>query len=101
LPLHPLQLYFALAGLILFCVLAAYAPHKRYDGEITLLFVLGYLWSTWGLEFLRAEPHAFTQQVVLIAALITTAVMGGVELRRATRRDGRQRTSPTQHHARF
>lgn len=82
LPIHPLQLYFAAAGLAIFAVSAAYRRRKRYDGEILLLFLLAYLWSTWGLEHLRAVPHDFTRQVVLVAAMSVTCVAIAVEWRR-------------------
>ncbi len=75
-PVHALQLYFAAAGLALFVALAARQPQKRFDGEILLLFGLGYFWSTWALEFLRALPHPLTQHTVLAAALATSAAYG-------------------------
>lgn len=81
LPVHPLQLYFALAGLLIFAVLVGYRRYQRYDGELLLLFVLLYAWSTWGLEFLRAQPHPLTQQFVLLAALAVSVVAAAVEIR--------------------
>jgi prolipoprotein diacylglyceryltransferase len=44
LPVHPLQLYLAAVGLILFVGLAAYRSRKRDDGEVLLLFGVGYLY---------------------------------------------------------
>jgi phosphatidylglycerol:prolipoprotein diacylglycerol transferase len=81
LPVHPLQLYFALVGIALFVGLSAYAPHTRYDGELLLLFSLTYLWSTWLLEFLRAQPHDLARHVVLVAAVALTAVAATAERR--------------------
>jgi phosphatidylglycerol:prolipoprotein diacylglycerol transferase len=84
-PLHPLQIYFALVGVVLFAALAAYAPRKRYDGEILLMFALGYFWSTWLLEFLRAQSHAPTQQFVLLAAVASTILFAMFEAGRGRR----------------
>jgi phosphatidylglycerol:prolipoprotein diacylglycerol transferase len=86
LPVHPLQLYFAVAGLLLFAGLAAYQPYKRYEGEVLLLFALSFLWSTWLLETMRARPHVLTQYVVLGAAIATTTLTAAIELGRRVRR---------------
>lgn len=92
-PVHPLQLYFALAGVLIFVGLAVYQPHKRYAGEVLLLLGLSYLWSTWLLEFLRARPHALTQQVVLVGAVGLTAFAAIVEQRRRRSRTNPRRNS--------
>lgn len=80
-PVHPLQLYFALVGVLVFVALAAYQPRKRYDGEVLLLFLLSYLWTTWLLEFLRARPHELTQQFVLAGAVTATVIAVAAEWR--------------------
>jgi phosphatidylglycerol---prolipoprotein diacylglyceryl transferase len=79
-PVHPLQIYLGLAGALIFVVLHLYQSHKRYDGEVLLLFGALYLWSTWFLELLRAKPHALTQQLVLIAAVSVTTAGAVAEL---------------------
>ena len=40
LPVHPLQLYFALWSLVVFAALLVYEPRKRFDGELALLYLL-------------------------------------------------------------
>jgi phosphatidylglycerol:prolipoprotein diacylglycerol transferase len=80
LPVHPLQLYFAGAGLLLFVGLAVYERHKRFHGEVLLLFFAIYLWSTFALELLRASPHDLTRQAVLAASVAVTLVAIGAEL---------------------
>ncbi len=82
LPVHPLQLYFGLAGFLIFAGLSWYRPHRRYDGELLVLFGLSYLWSTWLLEFMRAQPHVFTQQLVFAGALAMAALAAVIEWRR-------------------
>ena len=68
-PVHPLQVYFALAGLLIFLGLLSYQRRKRYDGELLVLFALTFLWSTWTLELLRARSHDFTREFTLLAAV--------------------------------
>ena len=63
----------------LFAVLSAYKSRKRYDGEILLLFVLAYAWSTWGLELLRARPHDFTHGLVFTTGLAAVALLAVFE----------------------
>jgi prolipoprotein diacylglyceryltransferase len=81
LAVHPLQIYFALVGLLLFGGLAVYQRRKRYDGELLLLFVVLYCWSTWALELLRAEPHDFTRHLVLGGSIAGTALLAFIEAR--------------------
>ncbi len=87
-PVHPLQLYFGVAGLLMFLALSWYQRRKRYDGEVLLWFALTFFWSTWFLELLRGGyTHAFTMQVVLVAAVSVTALVPLAEWRwRVTRR---------------
>lgn len=73
-PVHPLQLYFAAVGLLLFAGGVLYQRYKRYDGEVLLAFLLVYCWSTWALEFLRADVHEFVHQLAGLAALAITAI---------------------------
>jgi len=80
-PVHPLQLYFAAVGLLLFVGLTVYRPYVRYDGELVLLFALSSLWSSWLLEHLRADPHDLVRHLVLAAAIVSTAVAATIEWR--------------------
>jgi prolipoprotein diacylglyceryltransferase len=85
-PIHPLQLYFGGLGLLLFIGLSTYRSRKRYDGEMLLLFAVVYLWGTWLLEHLRAEPDALKQGILLLAAAIATTLTLTIEWRRAFQR---------------
>lgn len=82
LPVQPLQLYFAIVGAVLFLVLVEYQAHRRYEGEVALLFAVAYFWSTYWLELLRAQPHPLTWQFSLIAAAVATSALLYVEVRR-------------------
>lgn len=81
LPVHPLQLYFGAAGLLMFLVLLSYRHSKRYEGEVVLLFLLTYFVSTWGLELLRARPHDFTRQLMLFGSGGLAAAAAMIEWR--------------------
>jgi phosphatidylglycerol:prolipoprotein diacylglycerol transferase len=82
LPVQPLQLYFAIAGALIFVASVEYEPRKRFDGEVGLYFTIAYFWSTWLLELLRAQPHPVTQQFSLLVAVAATAIAVYVEARR-------------------
>jgi phosphatidylglycerol:prolipoprotein diacylglycerol transferase len=56
-PVHPLQLYFAGAGLLLTVVALWLHPRKRYDGQVGLVTLLVYSVGSAALEFLRADYH--------------------------------------------
>ena len=57
LPIHPLQLYFAAAGLMITAVALWLHPRKRYDGEVALVGLVLFSTSTALLEFLRADAQ--------------------------------------------
>ncbi len=54
-PVHPLQLYFAIVGLVISAVLVMVRRHKRYEGQLGLLFLLLFSGSSTVLETLRFE----------------------------------------------
>ncbi len=57
-PRHPSQLYeFFLEGVVLFSVLWLLKRHLRRDGQLTILFLVGYTLSRFIVEFFR-EPDA-------------------------------------------
>lgn len=53
LPVHPVQLYFALLGLLLWIGLTVYQSRKRFHGELLLWFALVYISGTRMLGTLR------------------------------------------------
>jgi len=55
LPVYPLQLYFAAAGLAITLGSLWLLPRKRYDGQVALLALLVFSASSAGLEFLRND----------------------------------------------
>jgi phosphatidylglycerol:prolipoprotein diacylglycerol transferase len=60
LPVHPIQLYAAGAGLLLLAILSLYYPRRRRDGSVMVLLMVLYPLSRWPIEMLRGdEPPIF------------------------------------------
>jgi len=57
LPIHPLQLYFVTAGLMITAAAHWLHRRKRYDGEVALVGFVVFSASTAVLEFLRADAQ--------------------------------------------
>jgi phosphatidylglycerol:prolipoprotein diacylglycerol transferase len=55
LPVHPKQLYAALAGLALLGLLSAYYPRRRRDGEVMALLMITYPVTRFFTEFFRGD----------------------------------------------
>jgi phosphatidylglycerol:prolipoprotein diacylglycerol transferase len=55
LPVHPKQLYLALAGLALLGLLWAYYPRRRRDGEVMALLMIAYPVTRFLTEFFRGD----------------------------------------------
>lgn len=74
LPVHPLQLYFALLGLVLFVFAVRWQHTKHFDGEVWANFFMVFFGATFFLEFLRPQPlHLnliMTASVVFAASAI-------------------------------
>jgi prolipoprotein diacylglyceryltransferase len=102
LPVQPLQLYFAGAALIIAVALLVLQGRKRFDGEILLVFLVAYLWSTGLLEFVRPHRHDVARSIVLVAAALTSLVAVLVEsrVRANAGGDALLRPDTTAYHAR-
>lgn len=80
-PLHPTQLYEALATFLIFGILVWRYGHKSYDGEIFWLYLVLYAVARFFIEFLRGdEDRGFvfnhllsTSQLIALLALGTAA----------------------------
>jgi phosphatidylglycerol---prolipoprotein diacylglyceryl transferase len=58
LPVHPTQIYSALDGLVLLCLLSAYYPLRRRDGEVMALLMVTYAIGRFLTERLRNDESA-------------------------------------------
>jgi phosphatidylglycerol:prolipoprotein diacylglycerol transferase len=54
-PLHPTQVYEAIACLVIFFALTAMARRKRFDGQVTLAYVILYAVARFAIEFYRGD----------------------------------------------
>ncbi len=58
LPVHPTQLYEAAGCLLIAVILNSWGPrYKRFDGQISLMFLALYAVLRFGIEFLRADDR--------------------------------------------
>jgi phosphatidylglycerol:prolipoprotein diacylglycerol transferase len=69
LPLHPTQLYEALATLLIFLALLRVAARKRYHGQVALTYVLLYSLARFGIEFFRGDAARGT----VLGGLLSTS----------------------------
>jgi len=81
LPAHVTQLYEAVGCLLLSVALSQWAPRRqRFDGQPTLLFLLGYAVLRFALEFVRADDRGLyaglsTSQWISLAITAVAAVL--------------------------
>jgi phosphatidylglycerol:prolipoprotein diacylglycerol transferase len=78
-PVHPTEIYEALGNLVIFAGLTAFYRHKRFDGQVFWLYVLGYGVLRFVVEFYRGDydVHYFglltIGQVIAMALIILAA----------------------------
>jgi len=93
-PIHPLQLYFAGAGLLLTLIGFRLHRRRRYDGQVTLVILLVYALSAAGLELFRADsaprvywgPLPQLEWVALGIAAVSGAALVVAEINHRPRR---------------
>jgi len=92
--LHPTQLYESFAMLIVFGVLLWLHKHKRFDGQVILLYTLLYSAVRFLIEFVRDDPrgdilglttltHLSTSQLISLIVGIASVVLLFIRWRRA------------------
>jgi phosphatidylglycerol:prolipoprotein diacylglycerol transferase len=94
-PLHPLQIYFALLGLLVTVVALAVRRRKHYDGEVALLALALFTGGSALLEFLRVDyaerpywgplPQLAWTALALFAATLALLAWGAMRHRRSLR----------------
>jgi prolipoprotein diacylglyceryltransferase len=65
LPLHPTQIYESISMILLFFVLTAYYPLRRHDGEVMILFMIGYAVHRFLNEMLRNDTDPLADGMTL------------------------------------
>ena len=92
--LHPTQLYESFAMLIVFFFLLWLHKHKRFSGQVILMYALLYSIVRFAIEFVRDDPrgdilglttltHLSTSQLISLIVGIGAAVMLVIRWRRA------------------
>jgi len=84
LPVYPTQLYEVFGNLAIFAALTAIYRHKRFDGQIWWLYVLGYGTLRFFVEFFRGDYTTYYFGLFtiaqLIAAVMILAALAGLQL---------------------
>jgi phosphatidylglycerol:prolipoprotein diacylglycerol transferase len=80
LPVHPTQLYAALAGFAILCFLTWFFPRRRRDGEVMLWLMVLYALSRWWIESLRGDEPVLVwkmtlSQLISIGLLVSAFVL--------------------------
>jgi phosphatidylglycerol:prolipoprotein diacylglycerol transferase len=79
LPVHPTQIYLALAGLALMAATLLYYRHRRHHGDVMALLMLGYAVTRFGIEFLRADEPLMSNHLTM-SQNISIVIFGGAFL---------------------
>ena len=93
-PLHPTQLYESFAMLIVFCFLLWLHKHKKFSGQVILVYALLYSSVRFAIEFVRDDPrgdilglttltHLSTSQMISLIVGIGAVVLLVIRWRRA------------------
>ncbi|HUI28426.1 MAG TPA: prolipoprotein diacylglyceryl transferase family protein [Candidatus Kryptonia bacterium] len=72
LPMHPLQLYFALLGVLLYTITSRMNERPHVDGQVLSIFYLVFFSGTFLLELMRPSPLHLN--LILTATVVAVAV---------------------------
>jgi phosphatidylglycerol---prolipoprotein diacylglyceryl transferase len=78
LPVHPKQLYMALAGLALLGLLSAYYPRRRRDGEVMALLMIAYPLTRFLIEFYRGDAGGLYAGLTISQYISMGLLAGGL-----------------------
>jgi phosphatidylglycerol:prolipoprotein diacylglycerol transferase len=74
-PVHPTEIYEALGNLAIFAGLSALYRHKRFDGQIWWLYVIGYGVLRFIVEFFRGDYETHYFGMLTLGHLIALAMI--------------------------
>lgn len=86
-PLHPTQLYEALAEFLIFLILLSFRKRKSYDGQVILLYLVLYPLARFVIEFYRGDPdrgsvfHGLLSMSQFIGILVALAAVVALIIR--------------------
>jgi phosphatidylglycerol:prolipoprotein diacylglycerol transferase len=80
LPVHPTQLYAALASLVVLGCLLAYFPRRRRPGQVMALLMILYSITRWPIEWLRGDEPALLAGMTSAQWISAFVLAGGVAI---------------------
>lgn len=78
LPVHPTQIYSAINATLLFCLLIAYVPFRRRDGEVFAILLSIYPVARFLLEMIRTDEYGQFNTGLTISQLTSLGMLAGV-----------------------
>jgi phosphatidylglycerol:prolipoprotein diacylglycerol transferase len=99
-PLHPTQLYEAIANLIIFVTLWLALRRKRFNGQVFILYLFMYSIARFFVEFLRGDADRgflFEGRLSTSQAISLTLVIVASGLYFRLRGDSRSKEAPSRH----
>jgi phosphatidylglycerol---prolipoprotein diacylglyceryl transferase len=78
LPVHPTQVYLALAGWLLLVLTLLYFPYRRRYGEVMALLMVGYAATRFGIEFLRGDEPLWADGLTISQNISIILFLGGL-----------------------
>ena len=94
---HPTFLYESLWNLVLLIILIAYTKHKKFDGEIFLLYLFGYGVGRFWIESLRTDQLlipgiGYPVSMALAAVLVVVSAVWIILMRIKLKKEGSSTT---------
>ena len=86
LPVHPTQLYAAVAGFLVVGVLLVYGRRDRRPGEVMAFLMIAYSVTRWPIESLRSDEPAVFLGMTWSQNISVALMAGGIALFMARRR---------------
>ncbi len=77
LPVHPTQIYLAIAGWLLAGLILAYFPRRRRHGEVMALLMVGYSVTRFAIEFLRDDEPLWADGLTISQNISIAIFVGG------------------------
>jgi phosphatidylglycerol:prolipoprotein diacylglycerol transferase len=74
--LHPTQLYESFSMLIVFCFLLWLHRHRRFGGQVILVYALVYATIRFVIEFFRDDPRGDILGLTTLTGLSTSQLIG-------------------------
>lgn len=81
--MHPLQLYYALLGIVLFAAAEYWKAHRDYEGQVFLRFFVLFFTGTFLLELMQI-PRLHLNLILSGVGIVTTGLLATLHSRQST-----------------